>query len=115
MVRLDRETMQDNCMRLTAGDAEAIREAAEPVFSVPDEVVFQNFRSVFRTGLNDVAFFNAVMLTFRFAVTGGVIDQECLGYRSQAITSIREKMSSPDMAATVSTLGAIVLVAGVEV
>jgi hypothetical protein len=58
---------------------------------------------------------NAVMLSLAFAVTGGSINQECLGYQGQAISHIREKMSSLDEATSESTIGAILLLAGVEV
>ncbi|KPM35519.1 hypothetical protein AK830_g11061 [Neonectria ditissima] len=95
------------------GDYKA-RQAPEPVFSVAEELAFQNFRSVFRTGLVDPALLSAVMLSFAFAVTGGNIDQECLGYQGQAIGYIRERMSSLDEATSESTIGAILLLAGVE-
>jgi hypothetical protein len=55
------------------------------------------------------------MLTFAFAVTGGSINQECLGYLNRATKSIRQRMSSPENAASVATIGAILLLAGVEV
>jgi hypothetical protein len=55
------------------------------------------------------------MLSLAFAVTGGSIDRECLGYQGQAITHIREKMSSLNEATSESTIGAILLLAGVEV
>jgi hypothetical protein len=55
------------------------------------------------------------MLSLAFAVTGGSIDKECLGYQGQAISYIRQKMSSPVEATTESTIGAIMLLAGVEV
>jgi hypothetical protein len=58
---------------------------------------------------------NAVMLSLAFAVTGGSIDRECLGYQGQAISYIRKKMSSLDDATSESTIGAILLLAGVEV
>ncbi|KAH8194877.1 hypothetical protein TruAng_010957 [Truncatella angustata] len=91
------------------------RLAPEPVFSVCEELAFQNFRSVFRTGLVDPALLNAVMLSLAVAVTGGSIDRECLGYQGQAISYIRERMSSLDEATSESTIGAILLLAGVEV
>lgn len=91
-------------------------QAAEPVFSIKDEVVFQTFESVFRgPDLDDPALSNAVMLTFAFAVTDGSINQECLGYLNKATKSIREKMDSPDKAASANVIGAILLLAGVEV
>jgi len=100
---------------LTINGSDKARQAPEPVFSVAEELAFQNFRSVFRTGLVDPALLNAVMLSFVFAVTGGSINRECLGYQGQAISYIRERMSSPDEATSESTIGAILLLAGVEV
>lgn len=57
---------------------------------------------------------NATMLTLGFAVSGA-IDRECLGYQSQVLASIRVRMASPEAAASESTLGAILLLAGIEV
>lgn len=94
---------------------DAAKQAAEPVFSVADPVIFQDFESVFRTDLEDPALLNAVKLTFAFAVTGGNIDYECLSYQNQAISTICERISSPEMALSLPTLGAILLLAGVEV
>jgi hypothetical protein len=85
------------------------------VFSIADPVAFQDFGSVFRTDLDDPALRNAVMLTFAFAVTGGNIDPECLSYQNQAMSTIRERMNSPETALSLPTLGAILLLAGVEV
>ncbi|UKZ51043.1 hypothetical protein TrVGV298_004798 [Trichoderma virens] len=93
---------------------DAARQAAEPIFSVADPVVFQDFASVFRTDLDDPALLNAVKLTFAFAVTGGNIDQECLEYQNQAMGAIRERMDSLESALSLPTLGAILLLAGVE-
>lgn len=91
------------------------RQAPEPVFSFSVELAFQNFRSVFRTGLVDPAVLNAVMLSLALAVTGGNIDRECLGYKGQAIVHIRKRMSSLVDATSESTIGGILLLAGVEV
>jgi hypothetical protein len=96
-------------------NSDKARLAPEPVFSVAEALSFQNFRAVFRTGLVDPALLNAVMLSLALAVTGGSIDQECLGYQGQAISLIRGKMSSLDEATSESTIGAILLLAGVEV
>lgn len=90
------------------------RQSPEPVFSVAEELAFQDFRAVFGTGFTNTALVSAVMLTFAFAVSGA-FDQECLGYRGQVISSIREKMDCVDEATSASTIGAILLLAGVEV
>lgn len=96
-------------------DPDKARQAPEPVFSVAEELAFQDFHSVFRTGLVDPALLNALMLSLEFAVTGGSINRECLGYQSQALSHIRGRMSSVDEATSESTIGAILLLAGVEV
>ncbi|KUJ15540.1 uncharacterized protein LY89DRAFT_648891 [Mollisia scopiformis] len=92
----------------------AAKEAAEPVFSVANDVAFQTFPLVFRTGRDDPALLNAILLTFALAVTGGIMNQECLGYQNMAMSTIRERISSPDRPVSVATLGAILLLAGVE-
>lgn len=85
------------------------------MFSVADPVVFQDFASVFRSDLDDPALRNAVMLTFALAVTGGNMDQECVGYQNQVLATVRERIGSPETALSLPTLGAILLLAGVEV
>lgn len=107
--------LKDAWNRLTFNILDKARQAAEPVFSVADELAFHSFREVFQTGLDDPALLNAVMLTFAFAATEGTIDRECLGYQIEAMGYIRERMSSLDRATSASTIGAILLLAGVEV
>lgn len=85
------------------------------MFSVADNIGFQTFPLVFRTGRDDPALLNAIMLTFAFAVTEGIMDQKCISYQSLAMRSIRESISSRDRPVSVATLGAILLLAGVEV
>ena len=70
---------------------------------------------MFKTGLVDPALVNAVMLSLVFAVNGGSIDRECLGYQGQAMKHLHEKMDHLDEATSESTIGAILLLAGVEV
>ncbi|KAK8017678.1 hypothetical protein PG993_014004 [Apiospora rasikravindrae] len=94
--------------------AEEARCASEPVFTIAGAWAFQNFRCVFRTGFVDPALLNAVMLSFAVAAAKGKLDGECLGYRGQAISHIRERVSSQNEATTESTIGAILLLAGVE-
>ncbi len=79
------------------------------------DAAFQNFKSVFRSGLVDPALLNAFMLSLAFTANGGVINKECLVYRGQAIQHIRERISMPDKVVSESTIGAILLLVGVEV
>ncbi|KAB5576242.1 hypothetical protein GE09DRAFT_619527 [Coniochaeta sp. 2T2.1] len=95
------------------GDYKA-RQSAEPVFTFAEDMAFHSFHSVFRTGMVDPAVLNAVMLTFTFAVTECIINQECLRYQGQALSHIRQRMASLDQATSESTIGAILLLAGVE-
>ncbi|KGO67357.1 hypothetical protein PEX1_024430 [Penicillium expansum] len=74
-----------------------------------------NIRALSNRGLDDNALLNAVMLTFSFTVTAGMTSPECLEYQNEALRSIRQRMSSLDRAATESTIGAILLLAGIEV
>ncbi|KAJ8131521.1 hypothetical protein O1611_g2104 [Lasiodiplodia mahajangana] len=89
-------------------------QAPEPVFSVAEEAAFQSFRSVFKTGLVDPALVSAVMLSLAFSVAGGSINRECLGYQGQTISYVRERMGSLCEATSEATIGAILLLAGVE-
>jgi hypothetical protein len=65
--------------------------------------------------MDDPALSNAVMFTLAFGVSGGNFNQENLIYQNKAIKCIRERMSFPGKAATIAILGAILLLAGVEV
>ncbi len=55
------------------------------------------------------------MLTFAFAGTADTIDRTCLEYQSAALRSVRQRIGSLERATEESTLGAIVLLAGIEV
>ncbi|KAL7895445.1 hypothetical protein HDV63DRAFT_381529 [Trichoderma sp. SZMC 28014] len=90
------------------------RKASEPVFSIIEGLAFQNFHTVFRTGLTDPALANAVMLSLLFAVTEGNLDIECLKYKVRAISYIRDKVAYAKGAVSESTIGAILLLVGVE-
>ncbi|KAH8159333.1 hypothetical protein CIB48_g8922 [Xylaria polymorpha] len=109
------QTLAVDCSRLQALLCDyTAREAPEPVFSVSEELAFQSFSSVFRTGSADPALLSAVMFSLAFAVAGRSINRECLGYQGQAIGYVRERMSSLGEATSESTIGAILLLAGVE-
>ncbi|EHK50808.1 hypothetical protein TRIATDRAFT_288672 [Trichoderma atroviride IMI 206040] len=95
-------------------DDSRARKASEPVFSITEDLAFQNFHTVFRTGLTDPALANAVMLSLLFAVTEGNLDTECLKYKVCAIAYIRDKVAYAKEAASESTIGAILLLVGVE-
>lgn len=86
-----------------------------PEFSILDELVLNNFPALVRKGQDDHALLSAFMLTFVFAITASSVDAKYLEYQSQALGAIRRRMDCPDTAASESTLGAILLLAGTEV
>jgi len=90
------------------------RVAFDPVFSIADELILPNFRSIFQTGLCDPALLSATMLTFSFA-TMGTRDRRFFESHSQVLQSIRGRMDTQKTAVAESTLGAILLLAGIEV
>ncbi|KIW18512.1 hypothetical protein PV08_02800 [Exophiala spinifera] len=94
--------------------ADEAKKALEPVFSVGDNVALQNFQSVFRTGVDDPALLNAVLLTATYAATKDVLDHEYLKYQTETMRIVRERISFFDPSTTVSTMGAILLLAGIE-
>src|ERR1700759_3577735 len=75
----------------------------------------QEFRSVFRTGLHDPALLNAVLLTASFAVADGAFESDSLHYQTEAIKALQQQIRDSDAARTISTLGTILLLAGIEV
>lgn len=55
------------------------------------------------------------MLSLAFAASGGIMNQECLIYRGNTIRYIRETMTLPEKPTLESTIGAILLLVGIEV
>ncbi|KAI0522091.1 hypothetical protein F5B22DRAFT_458317 [Xylaria bambusicola] len=87
------------------------RQSLEPVFNI---VTLESFRSIFRTGLVDPALLTAVMHTLAFAEAGDGTDREWRWYQGQAFSYVRERIGTPDTATSEPTIGAILLLAGVE-
>ncbi|KAJ5662159.1 uncharacterized protein N7477_009775 [Penicillium maclennaniae] len=54
------------------------------------------------------------MLTFALNTTAGGFNRQCLQYKVEVLASLRQRMTSSETATTESTLGAILLLAGVE-
>ncbi|KAL6892008.1 Alpha/Beta hydrolase protein [Trichoderma evansii] len=75
---------------------------------------FLSFSSVFCTDFDDPALFNALLLALQFAVNNEKFDTECLKQKSQTITLINKKLNNTPEALTNSTIGAILLLLGVE-
>lgn len=90
------------------------RQAIEPVFSISDKFPWQSFGSVFRTGLDDPAITNALMLSLLLAANGGRVDAEFLSCKSLAIHHINQKLAAPLESSIDATIGAILLIIGVE-
>lgn len=91
---------------------EIAQQATEPICSVGD-LAFQNFRRIFRCGFEDPALLNAIMLAMALAHSGSV-DRECLEYQSKALTFVGRQIHSPERGTREATMGAILLLAGVD-
>lgn len=91
------------------------RHAAKPVSSVDDALDYQGLYNIFHSGLEDPALTAALCLTLALSANGGVMDGECSAYRLKCIRHINEKLSDPAQAASTTTVGAILLLVGVEV
>lgn len=83
--------------------------------SVLDERVLENFQLVLRKGLDDRALLNAVMLTYTSSAASCSYNYERFKYQTEALSSLRQNLKSPDGATSEATLGAILLLAGIEV
>jgi hypothetical protein len=102
-------------MSILIDDVEITTPAGNAVLSVLDELVLQNFRPILRTGPDDDVLLNAIMLTFSFSIAAGHLNRQCLEYQSAALSSVRKRINSPNKSTMESTMGAILLLAGVEV
>lgn len=78
----------------------------EPLLSVSDELVLQNFQPVLRKGLNDRALLSAVMSTHiaMHSHSAGSVNREYFMYQNKAFSYLRENLSSLDEAIIESTL-----------
>ena len=86
----------------------------EPLFSL-DDIGSHSLPAVFGLGLGDPAFFHAFMLSITFVLNGGALTTECLIYKAEAMRSLNEKMQSPQTAMEETSIGAIMLLTGIEV
>lgn len=109
------ETLPVNASRLTALlHLQSSQHAGEPVFSLRSRNDCRVFYKVFDAGLQDAALANALCLTLKFAANDHALDKECIDYYARSIRQISRKLSDPPQAASVNTLGAVLLLIGIE-
>ncbi len=92
--------------------------AIEPLFSVDHEAPWSLsaiFSGVFRLGLSDTAFFYALLYSIAFTLNNGCLTAECLEYKGEALRFLNEKMRCPQKAISDASVGAIIILTGVEV
>lgn len=94
---------------------EDYQHTEQPNFSVSDELILRNFHFVFKNGFDDHALLSTIMLTFSFPASEYESSHSFLEYQSQAMRLICQRMSFPEETATEPTLGAILLLARIEV
>lgn len=94
---------------------EVYQHTEQSNLSVSDELILRNFHFVFKNGLDDHALLSTIMLTFSFPTSEYKSSHNFLEYQNQAMRLICQRMSFPEKAATEPTLGAILLLARIEV
>ncbi|KAI0128008.1 hypothetical protein BJ170DRAFT_628064 [Xylariales sp. AK1849] len=90
------------------------RQAVEPVFSLTGNLPFQNFYTIFRSGLDESSLSNALLMALAFAANGWTMNVECLAHKNRSIQAVNEKMATIREATKPSTIGAILLLVGIE-
>ena len=70
---------------------------------------------MFRSGLADPALLNAILLTLTFAVNSNSVDAKVLAYKGETLRWVNKRLQDPENAITSATIGAILLLVGVEV
>jgi hypothetical protein len=94
--------------------AASASQAVEPVFSISNRFPFQSFRAVFRAGFEDPALISSLLLSLLLARKDGRVDAEFLACKSQTIRYINNNLASPLDSSVNATIGAILLLIGVE-
>lgn len=80
-----------------------------------DELVLPNLCSVIRNGSDDAGLTNAFVLRLMVAGTASDLNQECLNYQRIALAAVRHRLTRPNAGASEAIIGAILLLASVEV
>ncbi|KAJ5689261.1 N-ethylmaleimide reductase [Penicillium macrosclerotiorum] len=90
------------------------RYPRKPVFDMAEELVLQGFGPVVANGRDDHALLSAVMLTIMLATSADNIDKVFLKYQVEALSAIRQRLDAINRVASESTLGAILLLVGID-
>lgn len=76
---------------------------------------YQGLHTVFRSSIEDPALLNAILLTLTFAAYGDAGSAKFLAYKGEALRWINRRLEDPKLAVTAATIGAILLLVGIEV
>jgi hypothetical protein len=87
----------------------------EPVCNLTETTPHQSFPIIYRRGFSDPGLLNAIMLALSFAANDCQIDRESLAYKTNAISYINQQIGGALDGCVASTIGAILLIVGVEV
>ena len=91
------------------------RQAGEPVINFNSYMGFQGLHTVFRSSIANPTLLNAILLTATFAVGGSRESAKFLTYKGETLRLINEDLKHPDKNNTPATIGAILLLVGIEV
>lgn len=90
-------------------------KVTEPLFNIGNCASYNALQAVFGHGLTDPAFSNALMFSVLHAVNNGKMTTEALMYKGEAIRLLNRRMFLLEEAMSERSLGAIMVLTGVEV
>ena len=76
---------------------------------------FQSLRTVFGSSITDPALLNALLMTLNFAIDRDPANMKYLTYRGNALWHINERLQETSRSVSSATIGAILMLIGVEV
>lgn len=91
------------------------RQAGEPVINFGAETGYQGLYTTFRASLSDPALLNAILLSLTFTINANPASPKFLSYKGETLRWLNERLRRPENATTAATIGAILLLVGVEV
>ena len=91
------------------------RQAGEAVINFNSKMGFQGLHTVYQSNIADPVLLNAILLTLTFAVHSNPTNTKFLTYKGETLRWINERLQDPQRIAVPATIGAILLLIGVEV
>ncbi|KAI9708117.1 MAG: hypothetical protein M1820_004321 [Bogoriella megaspora] len=95
-------------------DNPVARRVGEPIINFNVKMGYQSLRTVFRSSIVEPGLLNAILLALTFAIEKDVTSAKFLNYQGEALHWINEQLRDHNRALTPATIGAILLLVGVD-